>query len=192
MSDNGPGVAGENEQPEKEIERLRGQIVRLEQRVEQLDRLAHEDSLVPIPNRRGFMRELERTIARVKRYKDTAALLFVDIDGLKMINDSFGHPAGDEALIRVSELLLQGVRSSDCVARMGGDEFAILLEHADEAVARETAARLADQVAQCGFTQSGCELPLSIAVGVSLIGADDSADEVIARADDDMYRAKGA
>ncbi len=119
-----------------EISRLRSEISRLEQRVEMLDRLAHQDSLIELPNRRGFMRQLERLIDRVTRYGDPAALLFVDIDGLKKINDSFGHAAGDEALIQVARALAGGVRRSDCVARLGGDEFGILLEHADE-TARE-------------------------------------------------------
>ena len=78
------------------------------------------------------MRELERLIDRVSRYGEQAAMLFVDLDGLKMINDSFGHRAGDEALIQVAGLLVGGVRKSDVVARIGGDEFGILLEHADE------------------------------------------------------------
>ena len=112
----------------EEISLLRGKVARLQERVEQLDQLAHQDSLIDLPNRRGFMRELERLIARVDRYGDHAAMLFVDIDGLKMINDTFGHRAGDEALIQVAELLSAGVRHSDVVARIGGDEFGILLE----------------------------------------------------------------
>jgi diguanylate cyclase (GGDEF)-like protein len=190
MSEDEQAVVGESHDLEQEIERLRGEVARLQQEVEQLDRMAHEDALVPLPNRRGFMRQLDSLIHRVNRYGEAAALLFVDIDGLKMINDSFGHPAGDEALIKVSELLQGGVRASDCVARIGGDEFAILLEHAEEASARDTAARLADEVARCGFEKDGAELPLSVAIGVALIGPDDDADEVIARADAEMYRAK--
>ena len=80
------------------------EVAQLRQRVEQLDALAHQDSLSDLPNRRGFMRELERMIDRVKRYDEQAAMLFVDLDGLKMINDSFGHCAGDEALIQVARL----------------------------------------------------------------------------------------
>src|SRR6478736_9021362 len=83
----------------QEISRLRGQVAQLQERVEQLDRLAHQDSLIELPNRRGFLRELDRLIDRAARYGEQAAMLFVDIDGLKMINDSFGHRAGDEALI---------------------------------------------------------------------------------------------
>jgi len=190
MSEDQPETLSGSEEAATEIERLRGEVARLQQKIEQLDRLAHEDSLVALPNRRGFMRQLDRLIDRVKRYGDSGALLFIDIDGLKMINDNFGHPAGDDALIRVSELLQGDVRSGDCVARIGGDEFAILLEHADEECARETAARLTDRVARGGLQRDGVELPLSIAVGVAVVGPDDSAAGVIARADAEMYRAK--
>jgi diguanylate cyclase (GGDEF)-like protein len=119
-------------------------------------------------------------------------MLFVDLDGLKMINDSFGHRAGDEALIEVAQLLSKGVRRSDVVARIGGDEFAILLENASEDSAHETAARLADMVCDCEFTHDGDALPLSIAIGVAMIGADDTPESVMDRADEEMYRRKVA
>ena len=175
-----------------EIGRLRGEVARLEARVEQLDELAHQDTLIELPNRRGFMRELERVIDRVQRRRDSAAMLFVDLDGLKMLNDSFGHLAGDEALIQVAGLLLGGVRRSDCVARIGGDEFGILLETADETSARETAARLADMIADCDFTHDDDILPLSVAIGYAMIGPDDEASSVMARADAEMYKRKAA
>ena len=88
----------------EEISLLRAKVARLQERVEQLDQLAHRDSLIDLPNRRGFMRELERLIARVDRYGIHAAMLFVDVDGLKMINDTLGHRAGDEALIQVARV----------------------------------------------------------------------------------------
>ena len=175
-----------------EIGRLRAQIAQLEQRVEQLDLLAHQDPLVSLPNRRGFMRELEVLVDRARRYGETGAMLYVDLDGLKMINDTFGHKAGDEALIQVAQLLVGGVRRSDVVARIGGDEFGILLGHANELSAHETAGRLVDMIADCDFMHEGDALPLSVAIGVAVIGADDEPEAIMARADEEMYRRKAA
>ena len=176
----------------EEISALRGKVARLQERVEQLDQLAHQDSLINLPNRRGFMRELERLIGRVDRYGIHAAMLFVDLDGLKIINDTFGHRAGDEALIQVAGLLAKGVRHSDVVARIGGDEFGILLEASDENDAHETATRLVDQICTCEFTHDGDAMPLSVAIGVGMIDALDTAETVMERADEAMYRRKAA
>jgi diguanylate cyclase (GGDEF)-like protein len=175
-----------------EVARLRDEIDRLQGMVQRLDELAHLDALVELPNRRGFMRQLDRIVGRVQRYGDSAAMLFVDIDGLKRINDRYGHPAGDQALIRVAELLVGGVRSADCVARLGGDEFGILLDRADEVAAMETASRLVDRIADCGFKHGGSALPLSVAIGIGMIGPNDSAESIIARADEAMYLKKDA
>ena len=101
-----------------EIERLRTKVAEYEARVAELDRLAHHDSLVGLPNRRSFLTNLERLIARIDRYGDQAAMLFVDLDGLKAINDKFGHNAGDKALVEVSRLLVASVRNADFVARL--------------------------------------------------------------------------
>ena len=176
----------------EEISRLRALVAQLEKRVEELDELAHQDALIQLPNRRGFMRELERLVDRGNRYGHVAAMLYVDLDGLKMINDSFGHQAGDEALIQVAQLLNGGVRRSDIVARIGGDEFAILLESATEASAHETAARLENMVCDCDFTHDGDVLPLSVAIGVAMIDGDDTPESVMDRADEEMYRRKDA
>ena len=176
----------------EEIGRLRAQVSQLQERVEQLDDLAHRDTLINLPNRRGFMRELERLIDRARRHDHMAAMLFVDLDGLKMINDTFGHRAGDGALIQVAEMLSKGVRRSDVVARIGGDEFAVLLENATEESAHETASRLEDMICSCEFTHDGDALPLSVAIGVGMIDGDDEPNAVMDRADEEMYRRKAA
>ena len=175
-----------------EISRLRGEVARLESRVEELDRLANMDTLVPVANRRGLIIQLDMMIARFERHGTPAALLFVDVDGLKALNDAFGHAAGDAALIHLTEMMTSSVRQTDMVARIGGDEFAILLDHADEKSARETAARLADQVAGCEFCFEGTCLPLSIAIGFTHIQSGDSPESVMDRADEAMYRHKDA
>jgi diguanylate cyclase (GGDEF)-like protein len=187
-----PDIAPDVERLIDEIRRLRGQVAELEARVEQLDELAHQDTLINLPNRRGFMRALERFVDRARRYGEGGAMLFVDLDGLKLINDSFGHKAGDESLIQVAQLLVSGVRRSDVVARLGGDEFGILLAHATEDSAQETAARLINVIAGCEFTHEGDALPLSVAIGVGMIGPDDAPDDIMARADEAMYLRKAA
>jgi len=174
------------------IASLRGEVARLESRVKELDQLAHLDSLVPLPNRRGLVRQLEMLIARVERYGESAAMLFVDLDGLKILNDSLGHTAGDAALIQVALLLVGGVRASDTVARVGGDEFAILLDRADEASACETAERLVNMIADSAFRHEGINMPLSVAIGVTMIERGDNPVTVMARADQAMYRVKAA
>lgn len=176
----------------QEIARLRDEVSRLERQVRELDRLAHRDSLVPLPNRRGFERQLCALIDRAVRYGDGGAVLFIDVDGLKMVNDSFGHDAGDAALIHVAELLTRGVRQSDCVARFGGDEFVVLLERADMEQATETATRLTDLIADSSFSHSGKLIPLSAAIGIADIRSDDSVETVIGRADRAMYEQKAA
>ncbi|MES2000834.1 MAG: GGDEF domain-containing protein [Pseudomonadota bacterium] len=175
-----------------ENSRLKAEIESLNERVEALDSLAHQDSLVAMPNRRGFLRELDRLIAHADRYGEEAAMLFVDLDGLKSINDSFGHRAGDEALIQVASMLAAGVRKSDLVARIGGDEFGILLVKSDRARAEETAQRLGDTICNCEFRHDRQELPLSVAIGVTMIGKVDTAEDVMDRADAEMYRGKAA
>ncbi len=176
----------------REIDRLRSEIAMLEQRVSQLDELAHRDALVGLPNRRSFVARLEALIARVERYGDEAAMLFIDLDGLKRINDKFGHAGGDQALIQVAQMLSVSVRKSDYVARIGGDEFGILLERIDERGAWEMALRIVETVVGSQFCVDGSCLPLSVAVGVGQIHADDDPQSVIARADKEMYRVKAA
>ena len=119
-------------------------------------------------------------------------MLFVDLDDLKMLNDKFGHMGGDAALMKVADKLLQGTRANDCVARLGGDEFCILLDHAGEKDALETAERLVDSIAGEDFLFEGTPIPLSVAIGVTLIEQGDSPATVLLRADKAMYRVKAA
>lgn len=173
-----------------EIERLRAHVVRLEALVAELDELAHRDPLVNLPNRRGFLASLEKLIARVARYGEPAAMLFIDLDGLKRINDTFGHEAGNSALVVVAQVIATSVREADCVGRLGGDEFGVLLERADELSAWQMALRIVEEVLGLECCVEGNCLPLSVAVGVGVIQPGDSADSVMRRADKEMYRLK--
>lgn len=176
----------------EEIARLRDDVARLEARVEELDRLAHVDALVPLANRRGMLRELESMIARHERHAEPAAMLFVDLNDLKLLNDQFGHCGGDAALVMVAQKLLDGTRANDCVARLGGDEFCVLLDRADEKSAVETAERLVASIAGQELLFEGTPIPLSVAIGVTLIEKGDTPATVLARADKAMYRVKAA
>ena len=176
----------------EEIGRLRGDVSRLQAKVEELELLAYRDPLVPLANRRGMLRDLEAMIARHQRYGTQAAVLFVDLDDLKILNDSFGHGGGDVALIHVAEKLLLGTRANDTVARLGGDEFCVLLDHADEALALEIAERLVNMIAGEDCLYDELPMPLSVAIGVTLIEAGDTPATVLARADKAMYRVKAA
>jgi diguanylate cyclase (GGDEF)-like protein len=189
-NDEGTVSLAEAEALVREIERLRAELNKLEARVGHLNTLAHQDPLLPLPNRRSFVRSLEGLIANMKGDDRPAAVLFVDVDGLKAINDTFGHRIGDEALIEIGKLLLASVRKSDCVARMGGDEFGILLDRSDETKAWQMALRIVEKVVGSNFCVDGKCVRLSVAVGVGMLRPGDSPQEVIDRADKEMYRIK--
>lgn len=188
---NAPKRPSDDEDPAAKIARLKDENLELRQRIADLDAMAHEDQLLCIPNRRGLMRELGRLISRRQRYHEPCALLFLDCDGLKGINDAHGHIAGDAALSHVAHLLTEQLRASDVLARYGGDEFCVLLAHVGEREARDTAARLARAVEATGFTYEGRKVPLSVTIGVSLIEDNDDAEAILKRADADMYGKKG-
>jgi diguanylate cyclase (GGDEF)-like protein len=117
-------------------------------------------------------------------------MLFVDVDGLKTINDRFGHNAGDKAIAEVGRLLARTVRRTDLVARLAGDEFGVLLEQSDELSGWQMALRIVETVDEAQFCVDGVCLRLSVAVGVAEIEPGDTLESVFARADKEMYRIK--
>lgn len=174
-----------------EIERLRAEIARLQERLGELESLAHSDALVGLVNRRGLLVKLNRLIESVQHHDDPSAIIFADVDGLKSINDTFGHHAGDKALVEISRLLVASVRKSDCVARLAGDEFCILLYQTEELSAWELALRVVETVNDHQFCVGQVCVPLSLAIGVAVIRPGDTPESVLERADKEMYRIKG-
>src|ERR1700676_5133759 len=137
------------------IRRLKAQLARALARIDELQASADTDFLLDIPNRRGFERELHRSIAYIKRYHASGALIVLDVDRLKPVNDVFGHAAGDQVLKAIVATLLGQVRSSDVVGRLGGDEFALLLWNLSETDARAKAAALEQAVDGLSFVFRG-------------------------------------
>lgn len=174
----------------QECARLRAEVTALKRRIADLDAMAHEDALLQIPNRRGLMRELGRFISRAGRYGEDCALLFLDFDGLKQVNDRHGHVAGDAALSHVTRLLNDALRASDVIGRYGGDEFCVLLAHASPDKAERTARRLEQAVAASEFTYEGKPVEISVTIGMSPIAKDDTPEALLNRADQDMYARK--
>jgi diguanylate cyclase (GGDEF)-like protein len=175
-----------------ENEGLRATLDGMRARVEELERLADSDTLTPLPNRRVFVREVERVSRHVARYGTPAAVMFVDVNGLKSINDAHGHQAGDAALIHVAAILKREVRATDVVARIGGDEFGLLLDHLDEDAAAAKALSLAAVLASEPLDLGARQLAVGLSVGLTMIRNDDGVDAILARADAEMYAAKAA
>jgi diguanylate cyclase (GGDEF)-like protein len=173
-----------------ENELLAAALADMRAHVDELERLVDSDTLTPLPNRRRFLRELDRVVQHSKRYGTPAFVMFVDLDGLKTINDTYGHFTGDAALIHVAEILAPMLRTTDVIARIGGDEFGLLLEYLDEPAARDKAAKLAAAVASSPLDVGGPAIPLSVSIGLAEINAGDSPDAVLARADAAMYSVK--
>jgi diguanylate cyclase (GGDEF)-like protein len=163
---------------------------------EQIAYLAYHDPLTGLPNRALLQEHLELALARARRQGQAIGLLYLDLDGFKLVNDSLGHPAGDELLCHVTMRLSERRRTMDLLARQGGDEFLLLLADLDrdgaEAGARGVAEDLLRALAE-PFSISGAEFHIGASIGVSLYPRDAAdADELLRHADAAMYAAKGA
>jgi diguanylate cyclase (GGDEF)-like protein len=152
-----------------------------------LERMSSTDPLTELPNRRVFGQCLEEEVARSRRYALPLSVLMLDVDNFKSYNDSFGHPAGDEVLKTIACLLTQSVREVDCVARLGGEEFGVVMPETDKARALALAERIRATIA--GARWSKRQVTVSIGV-VALARAANSATALVAEADAALYEAK--
>lgn len=169
------------------VRRLRTELAKALARIDELQASADTDFLLDIPNRRGFERELHRSIAFIKRYHASGALIVLDVDRLKPINDAFGHAAGDQVLKAIVTALSDQVRSSDVIGRLGGDEFALLLWNLTETDAKSKAALLEQAVDQLTFTFRGQTVTAGASAGVAILGPHTEAEKALEEADRAMY-----
>lgn len=175
-----------------EVDKMRGEVEEQRARIAYLEQLADQDSLTPVVNRRAFVRELSRFVSYGERYGTPSSVIYFDMNGLKGINDTFGHSAGDAALKRVAEILTENVRESDYVGRLGGDEFGVLLAHAEEAAATEKALQLVDAIETSSIDWEGTKIPLKVAFGAYTFKGGENANEALAEADKKMYAHKNS
>ena len=175
-----------------EVDSLRRELSATRTRLDEAEKNADQDQLLPLLNRRAFVRELTRYIAFAGRYGTPASLIYFDLNGFKAINDTFGHAGGDAVLKNFANVLADNVRDSDCVGRLGGDEFGVLLSHADQAQAHKKADILAEKLRAAPTAWNKQAIPVSFAYGAFELKAGDDADLAMARADEAMYAHKRA
>jgi diguanylate cyclase (GGDEF)-like protein len=173
-----------------EVDQLRRELGEARARIGYLERLADEDPLMPVANRRAFVRELTRMMSFTRRYGSAASVVYFDINNLKQINDRLSHAAGDAALLQVARILADNVRNSDVVGRLGGDEFGVLLVQTDQALAEQKAGQLAAAVAAHALQWQGQSIALGVSYGVYSFNGGENAGDAIDAADRAMYAAK--
>jgi diguanylate cyclase (GGDEF)-like protein len=173
-----------------EVARLEIELAAMRERIAELEAHAQSDPLTGVMNRRGFERELKRAGAYVQRYGGNAALVYLDLDDFKPVNDRFGHAAGDAVLKAVAAALLGAVRASDTVARIGGDEFAALLWNLSPQAAQAKATALERAIAAACVDWAGIRLSVGASAGVAELSVNQDIADLVARADAAMYARK--
>src|SRR4051812_33334695 len=162
--------AGAADRARQTIRTLRAELARALQGIEELQASADTDFLLNILNRRGFERELNRSIGYIKRYRASGALIVFDVDRLKPVNDAFGHAAGDQVLNAVVAVMQRHVRASDLIGRLGGDEFALFLWNLSETDARAKAVSLEQAIDALTFEFDGRVVTAGASAGVAILG----------------------
>ena len=174
------------------LEELAAERDHLAEQLELAEALADRDPLTPTMSRRCFMRELHRTMSEAERYKTPAAVLYIDLDGFKAVNDTYGHAAGDAVLCHVGRLLGDNVRESDVVGRLGGDEFGVILNRVSETEAHAKAQVLSEAINRSAIIHAGVPHRVNASIGVHAIAVAEDPEAAIARADEAMYAEKHA
>jgi diguanylate cyclase (GGDEF)-like protein len=166
-------------------------VIQRKRAEEQLEQLAHSDSLTGLPNRSLFYDRLEQVLALARRQKQKFAVLFLDLDHFKEVNDMLGHDAGDTLLQEAATRLLGCVRREDTVARVGGDEFTIILMETRESAGAELVAKKILKTLARSFNISGHECHIGTSIGIAMYPVDgEDAEMLVRNSDAAMYQAK--
>ena len=170
-----------------DVAELRREVAQARDHMAHLERMADQDVMLPVANRRAFVRELSRAIAATERYGAKAAVVCFDINGFKHINDTLGHAAGDAALHHIADILSASVRETDTVGRLGGDEFGVILSHSEDQETKGKAEALVDAIHAAPFEWDGQTIDVQVAFGAYTFQPGEDADDALAAADRAMY-----
>ena len=171
----------------------RNKQIEMESVMIQAREVAQIDALTFLFNRRMIVRELQDEVLRAERYNNTLSISIIDVDKFKLVNDTYGHPAGDEVLKQVACQLRDHIRHPDTVGRYGGEEFLILLPNSDAKAATEQAVRLGKEIREMVVTIKEHELKVTVSIGIAQFKAGvDTWDTLLNRADNAMYEAKNS
>jgi diguanylate cyclase (GGDEF)-like protein len=171
----------------EKLDDLTHELARTKDSFAELERLVDVDCVAPVPNRRAFMRRLAWAIAMQERYGHPCSVLYFDINEFKRINDTYGHPAGDMAIRHVSKVLIEAMRGSDFMARLSGDEFAIIMYYANIDSARERGEKIAERMARSSFVWEGKTISVTAAYGAYEVCKGDDPETALGNADTAMY-----
>ena len=175
-----------------EVDSLRRELNQTRARLDEVEKTADQDGMLPLLNRRAFVRELTRYISFAGRYNTPASLIYFDLNHLKKTNDTLGHAAGDAVLAHFTQVLTAHVRDSGSVGRLGGDEFGVLLSHANQDQAQKKADALAKALEDSPAKWNDNVIPITFAYGAFELKSGDNPDVAMARADQAMYAQKKA
>jgi diguanylate cyclase (GGDEF)-like protein len=180
-------------QVESEVSKklARNKQIEMEAVLAQAEEVAHVDALTFLPNRRTIVKDLQSEVMRAERYRSLFSISVVDIDNFKAVNDTYGHPVGDEVLRHVALQLRDSIRHPDVVGRYGGEEFIILLPNSDQQAAAEQAARLCREISSKVMRSKDHDVQVTISVGIAQFRiGEDSWHSLLKRADNAMFKAK--
>jgi len=170
--------------------KAQNELVEKDREITRLRKLSTTDDITGLLNRRGFRQSLERALSRARRQDETGLLVAIDLDGFKAINDRFGHQAGDLVLAAVANLLLHHTRDTDAVARVGGDEFAILLANSPTMAATAKINKLNSTLNNLQVPWEGRDIPVRASFGCTTYNLDSFEENLVRKADMNMYRNK--
>lgn len=174
----------------EEVDSLRQELHETKKKLEYAEKAADQDQLLPLLNRRAFVRELMRSISVTGRYNTPSTLVYFDLNNFKSVNDTYGHAAGNAVLKHFSDILYANVRDSDVVGRLGGDEFGVILTHIGADLGQRKAERLAAVLENSPTLWQGKRISIGFSCGTFELTGEATADIAIAKADEAMYAHK--